>query len=167
MRLQCGSLNGQRKKNTKIKLQELLGQAGHYSERTRRSALLGLSSLLERYPGVLFASLSTILPAIALRVADGDAATRAAARDLWTQRVSGSVSEAQLAPFLPLLMAHVCSAATHIQTDVRLDSFRFLSALVADCPRAVAAGHGGSVLQLFAASLSQVRTAQVAVRTQS
>jgi hypothetical protein len=73
------------------------------------------------------------------------------------QTILPAISEKEMAPFLPLMMAHVRCAGTHLMADVRLDGLRFLEALVHGCPKIVATQYKGAVLQLFAAALSQVR----------
>ena len=56
---------------------------------------------------------------LAEHLADSDAAVRAALRDLWRDVVLPGLGPAGLAPFLPLLMAHVASAMTHLSAPVR------------------------------------------------
>ena len=56
---------------------------------------------------------------LAEHLADSDAAVRAALRDLWRDVVLPGLGPAGLAPFLPLVMAHVTSAMTHLSAAVR------------------------------------------------
>ena len=56
---------------------------------------------------------------LAEHLADSDAAVRAALRDLWRDVVLPGLGPAGLAPFLPLVMAHVTSAMTHLSAPVR------------------------------------------------
>jgi pre-rRNA-processing protein IPI1 len=57
--------------------------------------------------------------AAAARVADGDAAVRAAARELLKTVVLPGLGDAALGPHVPLLMAHVCAAMTHLAEPIR------------------------------------------------
>lgn len=53
------------------------------------------------------------------RVADGDKAVRGALRDLLGSTLLPAMGPAALAPFVPLLMAHVCAAMTHLAEPIR------------------------------------------------
>jgi hypothetical protein len=141
---------------TYCNVQDIISRCGHYSEKTRHAALVGLRSFFQQHPKSLASSLSSVLPAIATLVADEDEACRAAVHEIWQQLITPSVPQNDLAPFMSLIMAHVRCACVQISADVRLDGFRFLEALVQCCPGVVAAAHQAAVLQLFAAALSQV-----------
>ena len=134
--------------------QELLASCPHHNDKARRRALQGLLSLFTRHPGELTANLSDVLATLAARVADPDAAARSALLALWDEGVAPHVSEPQLAPFVPLLMAHTTAAATDLAVDVRLDALRFLERLMAACPRVVAARYAGVLLRLFAGAVA-------------
>ena len=134
--------------------QELLASCPHHNDKARRRALQGLLSLFTRYPSELTANLSDVLATLAARVADPDAAARSALLALWDEGVAPHVSEPQLAPFVPLLMAHTTAAATDLAVDVRLDALRFLERLMAACPRVAAARYAGVLLRLFAGAVA-------------
>lgn len=53
------------------------------------------------------------------RVADGDGGVRAALRALLGGTLLPALGPAALAPFVPLLMAHVCAAMTHPAEPIR------------------------------------------------
>ena len=148
-----------------VPLQELLSQAKHYSEKVRRSSLPSLSSLFTKHPAELTAHLAEVLPALAGRITDADSATRAAFRALWSDTIAPLVTEQQLAPFTPLILAHVSSAATHLQVDMRLDALRLVEMLAVHSPRLIAAGHLAAVLHLFCSTLSQARLMPSALPT--
>ena len=65
------------------------------------------------------AQAGTIVEKLAEHLADSDAAVRAALRELWRDVVLPGLGPAGLAPFLPLVMAHVTSAMTHLSAPVR------------------------------------------------
>ena len=56
---------------------------------------------------------------LADRVTDADKDVRAALMQLLSQRVLPGLAGGLLTPFLPLLMAHVCSAMTHLDSGIR------------------------------------------------
>lgn len=60
-----------------------------------------------------------IVEALAEHVADADTSVRAALRDLLKSVVLPGLGAAALAPFLPLIMAHITSAMTHLAEAVR------------------------------------------------
>jgi hypothetical protein len=149
--------------HTPCTMQDLLGQLSHYSEKVRRSSLQGLVSLFTSYPRELASHLAEVMCAIVGRITDADKGVRAALRTLWVDSIQEHTSEAQLAPFLPLLMAHVCSAATHLRVDVRLDAFLFVELVSQHCPHLVSSSHAALVLQLFEHMLAQARAKLLAL----
>ena len=89
-------------------MQELLMQTGHYSEKARRHALLGMSDLFQRHPEEMRQHAHQFFPKVAERVGDPDQAVRQALRALLRERVMPLVDGAALRPFMPVIMAHVC-----------------------------------------------------------
>ena len=147
-------------------MQELLGACGHHNIKARRKALEGLASLCTRHPTTLHASLSDILTVAAARSSDSDSAVRTALRGLWTDVFVVQLSQAQLSPFAPMLIAHACAAATNLDVAIRLDAFALLQLIVAACPRLAAARYGTQLLRLFGSSLAPV-CAHTALHVQS
>lgn len=60
-----------------------------------------------------------MLEKLAIRVGDAEPGVRAALRELLSTAVLPQIVKPALAPFIPLLTAHVGSAMTHISPDVR------------------------------------------------
>jgi pre-rRNA-processing protein IPI1 len=60
-----------------------------------------------------------VVEAAAARISDSDAAVRAAARELLEGTLLPALGGHALAPFLPLFMAHVCAAMTHLADQIR------------------------------------------------
>lgn len=60
-----------------------------------------------------------VMETAAERVTDGDAAVRAALRQLLSGTLLPALAPPALAPFVPLLMAHVCAAMTHLAEPIR------------------------------------------------
>ena len=100
-------------------VQDVLGQCGHYSERVRRDALQGLAELLAAHPAELRRHTTLVVETAAERIGDGDASVRAALRELLAGTLLPALGGSALAPFVPLLMAHVCAAMTHLAEPIR------------------------------------------------
>ena len=66
-----------------------------------------------------FEQAGPVVEKLAERMADTDAGARAALRDLLKDVVLPRLGAGGLAPFLPLLMAHITSAMTHLTAAVR------------------------------------------------
>ena len=60
-----------------------------------------------------------IVEGLAEHLADADTSVRAALKDLLKGIVLPGLGPAALAPFLPLMMAHITSAMTHLAEAVR------------------------------------------------
>ena len=107
----------------------------------RKRAVTGLSDLIQRYPNELSEHTSRVLNAVALLIADNDKAVRAALHEMCSHVILPLLGPEALAPFLPLLMAHISGALTHLVLDVRNDALQLLELLVAHSPALVVAGH--------------------------
>ena len=60
-----------------------------------------------------------VVERLAERITDADAGVRAALRALLTSAVLPGLGPGPLAPFLPLLMAHVSAGMTHLAAPIR------------------------------------------------
>ncbi|KAL4853850.1 Testis-expressed protein 10 [Chlorella vulgaris] len=147
--------DGQAVTGRNLTLKDLLGQCGHYSERVRRDAMQGLVELLNGHPEELRRHTTLVVEAAAARISDSDAAVRAAARELLEGTLLPALGGHALAPFLPLFMAHVCAAMTHLADQIRADALGFLELLMGARPDLVAAGFLAPVLHHFSDQLSR------------
>jgi Rix1 complex component involved in 60S ribosome maturation len=129
----------------------------HYSEKTRRATLQNLSAFLVRNPALTQRHFARIVSAVSPCITDLDGATREASLRLWDDALLALVSDAQLQPFLPTIVAQVFSAATNLDVEVCMHALRLLDSLFEKCPQAVVAHHGPQTLLLFANLLSAVR----------
>jgi len=77
------------------------------------------SPLYSSAPYVDLMQAGAVVEKLAERMADTDAGARAALRDVLRDVVLPGLGAAGLAPFLPLLMAHITSAMTHLAAAVR------------------------------------------------
>ena len=88
---------------------------------TRRStaAAAGAHSMLAAHPAELRRHTTLVVETAAERIGDGDASVRAALRELLAGTLLPALGGSALAPFVPLLMAHVCAAMTHLTEPIR------------------------------------------------
>lgn len=121
-----------------LRPQELLSQCGHYADKVRKDALIGLGDLFTRHPDEARRHTGAIFEALADRVTDGESPVRKELKTLLQDKLLPLLSPLALGPFVPLLMAHVCSAMTHLTASIRMDALAFLQMLVAAAPRRVA-----------------------------
>jgi pre-rRNA-processing protein IPI1 len=119
-------------------LQELVGQLSHHNTHTRRDALAGLQQLLIAHPAEARRHAALLLEALATRVADGEQPVRTALLSLLRAAALPALGPAALAPFVPLFMAHLSAALTHLSADVRLDALAVLEALTEAAPQLMA-----------------------------
>lgn len=122
--------------------QELLSQTSHHSEKVRKDALTGLQQLLTSHPSEARRHAAPLLEKLAARLSDGDASVRAALLQLLRAAVLPALGATTLGPFLPMLMAHLEAAMTHLEASVRLDALGALEALAQAAPAAFAPSGG-------------------------
>lgn len=125
--------------------------------KVRRSALQSLSVLLQR-EGEQFTRdhVSEVLAATVTCLSDDEKMIRASFIALFEEVLQVHLSEEDLRSFLPVLMANVRSAASHLHIGCRNDALQFLKVLVAHCALIISEDHMPAVLNLFDGLLSQV-----------
>ncbi|TFK01888.1 Testis-expressed sequence 10 protein-like protein [Platysternon megacephalum] len=119
--------------NRKLNIKDLLSQMHHYSAGVKQSALLGLKELLSQYAFIIDAHLSNILSEVAAVFTDKDSGVRVAAIRL-LQFLAPKIRAEQIAPFFPLVSAHLSSAMTHISEGIQEDSLKVLDILLEEYP---------------------------------
>ncbi|NXC79007.1 TEX10 protein, partial [Cercotrichas coryphoeus] len=119
--------------NRKLNIKDLLSQMHHYSPGVKHNALLGLKELLSQYPFVIDAHLSSIISEVAAVFTDKDSSVRGAAVHL-LQFLASRIRAEQIAPFFPLVSAHLSSAMTHISEGIQEDSLKVLDVLLEAYP---------------------------------
>lgn len=119
--------------NTFLSFQDLLSQMHHYSPGVKQNALLGLKDLLSQYPFLIDAHLSNIISEVAAVFTDKDSGVRGAAVHL-LQFLASKIRAEQIAPFFPLVSAHLSSAMTHISEGIQEDSLKVLDILLEAYP---------------------------------
>uniref|UniRef100_A0A3B3XXB8 Uncharacterized protein n=1 Tax=Poecilia mexicana TaxID=48701 RepID=A0A3B3XXB8_9TELE len=112
---------------------ELLSQLHHYSANVKHSALLGLKELLSLSPSLLEQHLSRLLSEVAAVLADKDGNVRVAATRV-LRFIAQSVPAERVAPFFPLLSAHLTCAMTHIEPGIQEDAMNVLDIFLEHYP---------------------------------
>ncbi|MEQ2294672.1 hypothetical protein AMECASPLE_006324 [Ameca splendens] len=116
---------------------ELLSQLHHYSANVKHSALMGLKELLSLSPSLLEQHLSRLLSEVAAVLTDKDGNVRVAATRV-LRFVAQSVPAERVAPFFPLLSAHLSCAMTHIEPGIQEDAMNVLDIFLEHYPSLLA-----------------------------
>ncbi|XP_078376384.1 testis-expressed protein 10-like isoform X2 [Oculina patagonica] len=106
-------------------LKDLLSQVGHYSVTTRQEALAGLKDLFQLHENLLQENLGIIIKRVAEKMTDSDPSVRQSLL-LLLCFIFPLVPQERMAPFSPLVIAHLSCAMTHIYDDIQHDSLGFL-----------------------------------------
>ncbi|XP_078394837.1 testis-expressed protein 10 homolog isoform X3 [Cetorhinus maximus] len=139
----------------KLNIKDLLTQLHHYSSGIKQSALIGLKDLVSQHPSVIASHLSSILSDVAAVFTDKDPTVRSAAVQLLNflaPRISGD----QMAPFYPLVCAHLSSAMTHIVEGIQEDALKILDILLEHYPELLT-DHSSILLKNFLELISHQR----------
>ncbi|KAG2448880.1 hypothetical protein HYH02_006229 [Chlamydomonas schloesseri] len=132
-----------------LTLKELLNQTSHHNDKSRKHSLVGLSDLFGRHPEHVRLHAAQVLATLAERIVDGDPGVRSELRRLLGESVLPVLGADALRPFMPMVMAHVCGAMTHLSLDVRQDALLFLDILMDHVPRLVVDGYLAPCLAHF------------------
>ncbi|TKS82021.1 Testis-expressed protein 10 -like protein [Collichthys lucidus] len=119
-------------------INDLMSQLHHYNANVKHSALLGLRELLYLNPSLLEQHLSRLLSEVAAVFTDKDGNVRVAATRV-LRFIAQSVPAERVAPFFPLLSAHLSCAMTHIETGIQEDAMKVLDVLLEHYPALLAA----------------------------
>lgn len=119
-------------------INDLMSQLHHYNANVKHSALLGLRELLSLNPSLLEQHLSRFLSEVAAVFTDKDGNVRVAATRVF-KFIAQSVPAERVAPFFPLLCAHLSCAMTHIETGIQEDAMKVLDVLLEHYPALLAA----------------------------
>lgn len=119
-------------------INDLLSQLHHYNANVKHSALLGLRELLSSNPSLLEQHLSRMLSEVAAVFTDKDGNVRTAATRV-LRFIAQSVPAEHVAPFFPLLSAHLSCAMTHIEAGIQEDAMNILDVFLEHYPALLAA----------------------------
>lgn len=148
----------------KFSLDELLPRLSHSAEATRMEALSGLRELSSAHPDTLRMNAGPVLERVAQMVADADRVVRAHVRTTLA-KVLGALGLAAAAPFMPLVVAYVCSGMTHPLEPVRADSVELASTLLVQYPP-LSRRFARRILSKFGGIIASPKTMQQAYQRQ-
>ncbi|KAK7881072.1 hypothetical protein WMY93_032322 [Mugilogobius chulae] len=114
-------------------INDLLSQLHHHNANVKHGALLGLRELLSINPQLLDSHLSRLLSEVAAVFTDKDGDVRITATRV-LRFVAQSVPSERVAPFFPLLSAHLSCAMTHIEVSIQEDAMKVLDVLLEHYP---------------------------------
>ncbi|XP_076869271.1 testis-expressed protein 10 homolog [Brachyhypopomus gauderio] len=123
-----------------LTIKDLLSQLHHYNSTVKQDALLGLRDLLGTHPSLVEQHASAVLSEVAALFTDRDGAVRGAATRL-LRFLAQCVPAEHVAPFFPLLSAHLTCAMTHIAAGIQEDSLRVLDVLLEHYPALLSQRH--------------------------
>ncbi|XP_028983924.1 testis-expressed protein 10 homolog [Betta splendens] len=121
----------------RLGINDLLSQLHHYNANVKHSALLGLRELLSLNPSLLEQHLSRLISEVGAVFTDKDANVRVASTRV-LRFIAQSVPADRVAPFFPLLSAHLSCAMTHIETGIQEDAMNVLDVLLEHYPALLA-----------------------------
>ncbi|XP_017559512.1 testis-expressed protein 10 homolog [Pygocentrus nattereri] len=116
-----------------LSIKDLLSQLHHYNSNVKQGALVGLRELLSSNPSLVEQHASVVLTEVAALFTDKDAAVRVAAVRV-LRFVAQCIPAERVAPFFPLLSAHLTCAMTHISAGIQEDALRVLDVLLEHYP---------------------------------
>ncbi|KAI4881546.1 hypothetical protein NFI96_014884 [Prochilodus magdalenae] len=123
-----------------LSIKDLLSQLHHYNSSVKQGALVGLRELLSAHPSLVEQHASVVLTEVAALFTDKDAVVRAAAVRL-LRFVAQCIPAERVAPFFPLLSAHLTCAMTHISAGIQEDALRVLDVLLEHYPALLSQRH--------------------------
>ncbi|XP_052793784.1 testis-expressed protein 10 homolog [Mya arenaria] len=118
----------------KQNITELFSHCRHYSPSFRHDAINGLKEILTENPHLIDVHLANIIEKSSELFTDKDSTVRQGVVKNLLKNVFSVVPENQIAPFFPLMCAHLCSAMTHIDDNIKVDSLTVLDLLLDHYP---------------------------------
>ena len=110
-------------------LDDVVRQSHHHNTDTRKGAMHDFGELWSRHSSAMRSQLGKTLTAIIERVKDEEQAVRYAAF-ITFRKILPEVTPQEIAPFLKLIVVHICIGLTKLQSKIRLDALGFLGSLV-------------------------------------
>lgn len=134
-----------------LDIKDLLSQLHHFNSNVKQGALVGLRELLSANPTMVELHASVVLSEVAALFTDKDGSVRAAAVRL-LRFVAQCIPSERVAPFFPLLSAHLTCAMTHISEAIQEEALRVLDVLLEHYPGLLSQRHTvllGNFLELI------------------
>ncbi|RXN30392.1 testis-expressed sequence 10-like protein [Labeo rohita] len=126
--------------NRKLDIKDLLSKLHHINSNIKQGALVGLRELLSAQPTLIELHASAVLSEVAALFTDKDGSVRAAAVRL-LRFIAQCIPAERVAPFFPLLSAHLTCAMTHISEAIQEDALRVLDVLLEHYPGLLSQRH--------------------------
>ncbi|XP_043116360.1 testis-expressed protein 10 homolog [Puntigrus tetrazona] len=123
-----------------LDIKDLLSKLHHINSNIKQGALVGLRELLSAQPTLIELHASAVLSEVAALFTDKDGSVRAAAVRL-LRFIAQCISAERVAPFFPLLSAHLTCAMTHISEAIQEDALRVLDVLLEHYPGLLSQRH--------------------------
>ena len=117
-----------------LPVQTLMNQLKHYRTSVRLDALMGLREIFQEHPALLLPNLTKIVDHVLVVLVDQEAGVRHGLFVL-LKLVFSSITQEQLQPFFPVLVAHLTCGFTHIDDRVQLDSLKIFDLVLTCFPR--------------------------------
>ncbi|XP_059423916.1 testis-expressed protein 10 homolog [Carassius carassius] len=127
-------------KHRQLDIKDLLSKLHHINSNIKQGALVGLRELLSAQPTLIELHASAVLSEVAALFTDKDGSVRAAAVRL-LRFIAQCISAERVAPFFPLLSAHLTCAMTHISEAIQEDALRVLDVLLEHYPGLLSQKH--------------------------
>ena len=143
----------------------MLNQLSHYNTSTRRNALSGIEEFFTEHPALLLPNLGKVVESTLIAFTDQEPVVRRALHSL-LKHVLASVSSDQLQPFIPLYVAHVSCAFTHIADEIQMDAVKAFQLLLEHHPRLLVV-HAPKLLSHLVQLLSRHRSLSVGAKSSS
>lgn len=140
-----------------LDIKDLLSKLHHINSNIKQGALVGLRELLSAQPTLIELHASAVLSEVAALFTDKDGSVRAAAVRL-LRFIAQCISAERVAPFFPLLSAHLTCAMTHISEAIQEDALKVLDVLLEHYPGLLSQKHT-VLLTNFLELISQKRKA--------
>ncbi|KAL1259559.1 hypothetical protein QQF64_010136 [Cirrhinus molitorella] len=126
--------------NRQLDIKDLLSKLHHVNSNIKQGALVGLRELLSGQPTLIELHASAVLSEVAALFTDKDGSVRAAAVRL-LRFIAQCIPPERVAPFFPLLSAHLTCAMTHISEAIQEDALRVLDVLLEHYPGLLSQRH--------------------------
>ncbi|XP_073486742.1 testis-expressed protein 10 [Aquarana catesbeiana] len=117
----------------KLTITDILSQMHHYNSGVKHGALVGLREILITHPSLIDTHISNIMSEVTAVFTDKDPMVRSATISV-LQHLAPMISQERIAPFFPLVSAHLSSAMTHIMLGIQEDSLKILDILLEEYP---------------------------------
>eukprot|EP00249_Psilotum_nudum_P022530 c28551_g1_i1 orf=248-2986(+) len=137
-------------------LKDLLMQTTHHNDNIRKEALIGIKDLINRHPKELRLHAVAIIEQLAPRMTDYDKGVRQNFLLLMGSTIFPGLPEVVMGPLVPIMMAYLCSAMTHLTMDIHLSAFSFFDLLIQFYPSLILAHYTDQTIQHYVGFLGKV-----------